>query len=84
MACVPLPEPPPLPALPPGISITPTIPAPNLSADLCCKIPILPAIPAVLPLPPAVLNPAVAAVIETILAGVSAYRDALAIPCPRE
>lgn len=84
MACTPLPTPPAPPALPGGITITPTLPSPSFDEALCCKIPQLPVAPALPGLPPGVFNPGVAEVLETILASVSAFKDALPLSCAKE
>ena len=85
MACLPLPEPPALPALPPGISLTPTLPPlPGGSAELCCKLLDLPPVPPLPPLPVGALTPALAAVIESIQTGIAAYKDALPFNCAKE
>lgn len=85
MPCTPLPALPAPPALPAGISLTPTLPAyPGGDVTLCCKILTLPAVPPPAPLPPLVWNAGVAAALETILAGVQSHLDAISFNCPRE
>ncbi len=84
MACLPLPSPPPLPALPPGISLDPALPAPNLAAELCCKIVALPPIPPLPPLGIGIFNPAVAAAIDALLDQILAYVQARPLSCPKE
>jgi hypothetical protein len=84
MACTPLPDPPALPELPDGISLDPPLPSGPTVPELCCKILALPPVPPLAPLPPGAMSPVLAALIETIQAGVAAYKDALPLNCPRE
>lgn len=83
MPCTDLPAPT-IPTPPLGISITPP-PLPFVGdLDLCCKIVSLSALTSILPLPPLIFNPAVAAVLEAQLALLLAYKNALPISCPKE
>jgi hypothetical protein len=84
MACLPLPTPPPLPTLPGGISLTPTLPTPSLDPALCCKTVDLPIGPSLIPLPPGIFNPAAAAAISEVLAAATEYKDAIPLRCPKE
>lgn len=84
MACVPIPTPPEPPALPDGITLAPTLPAPDLSQDFCCKLIDLPDIPPLPPLPVGVVNPGLAAAIETLLDQILAHVRGLPLNCPRE
>lgn len=84
MPCTPLPTPPAPPALPGGITLEPTLPVPDLAAELCCKTFAMPTIPALLPLPPGVFNPALAATITALLDQVLAHVRGRSLPCPKE
>ena len=83
MACIPIPDVP-VPTLPAGISITPTLPSQDFDAALCCKVLQIEIKPPPIPIPPLLLNPAVNAVIATTIKGVQDYIDALPHDCPKE
>jgi hypothetical protein len=74
----------PLPTLPAPLSLSPPVP-PALPGipGLCCKLPISLAIPPI-PIPSAVLNPAVIATLNGYIAVMKAYLRALPLPCPKE
>lgn len=84
MPCAPLPAPPAPPALPDGISLTPTLPSPDFDPELCCKLLPFDVPSAPIPLPPAVWNSGVAAAVDAILASVQAFLDAASFNCPKE
>lgn len=84
MACTPLPTPPPLPPLPGGISLSPTIPTPSFDPSLCCKLIAFPTVPPLPPLPPGIWNAGVAAALGAILAAIETYLDAQPFNCPKE
>lgn len=73
----------PVPTLPGGISITPTIPDPDFDLTLCCKL--LQFSPgAALPPFGIPLNPALFAAITSTLQSIQDYLDAIPLKCPRE
>lgn len=86
MPCKPVAPPvPPIP-IPAPFSIPP-LPAPPIPTDnlLCCQLPVIPPVPPIPPLPgggPALI--AVAAALETALAGILTYIDSIPALCPRE
>lgn len=83
MACIPLPAVA-LPVLPAPFSIDPPeLPAITIGAEFCCKLPTLSVTP-LIPIPAAILNPAVIALINAASDVINAYIDALPLDCPRE
>lgn len=83
MACLPLPDVT-LPTLPSPLTLDPPALDPvTVGAEFCCKLASF-TTPTYAPFGPAVLNPAVIATINTNLALVQAYLDALPLNCPRE
>jgi hypothetical protein len=83
MACIPIPDAP-LPTLPDGITIAPTFPSQSFNPALCCKVLDFPLTTPPVAIPPALLNPAVSAVIATTIKGVQDYVDQLPHDCPKE
>lgn len=83
MACVPIPDIP-VPTLPAGISLTPTLPSFDFDENLCCKILQLELKPPPIPIPPLLLNPGVNAAIASTVKGVQDYIDRLPHDCPKE
>lgn len=85
MGCVELPLPPPLPSLGAFTIEPPALPAVDLSIDYCCKVQLISFTPQI-PLGPAVVAvPGAAAIIAGInsaLAVIQAYLDALPLDCP--
>jgi hypothetical protein len=72
---------PPIPTLPPGLTLGVPIPVVSFDPALCCKILPFPLVTPPIPLPPLVLNPAVIAIINEKLTALNAYFDQLTIDC---
>jgi hypothetical protein len=83
MACLAVPAPP-LPTLPFPLTLGAEIPGFSFDPELCCKILPFPVGTPPIPLGPGVFNPAVVAVINSQLALMNAYFDALSFECPLE
>lgn len=85
MACVTLPPFPPLPSLGPFSLTPPALPPVNLSINFCCQLSLVSFTP-VIPLGPLVLAVPGASVvilgINTALAVIQAYIDAIPLDCP--
>lgn len=83
MACIDLPLPT-LPTLTLGLTLGIAIPQFTFDLELCCKILPFPLVTPPIPLPTLVFNPAVIATINTYIAAINAYHDALTFDCPLE
>ena len=83
MACIALPLPT-LPTLSLGLTLGLDIPQFSFDPILCCKILPFPLVTPPIPLPTFVFNPAVIATINTYIAAINAYHDALSFDCPLE
>jgi len=83
MACIPIPDVP-LPTLPDGITIAPTLPSQDFDPALCCKVLNLPVSTPPIGIPPVLLNPGVNAILKNAIKGVQSYIDQLPHDCPKE
>jgi len=83
MACIPIPDVP-LPTLPGGLTIAPSIPSQSFDPALCCKLLNMPAVTPPVGIVGTLLNPAVNAAIATAIKSVQTYLDALPHDCPKE
>lgn len=84
MACIALPAVA-IPTLPAPLTLTAPVPSLTIpDVSLCCKLPPLPISIPPIPIPSAILNPAVIAALNAFVKQMTSYINALPLSCPLE